>query len=666
MKHTYKAKAITYMLVSALLAAGCSSNGDTSALGGASAAGSSDAASAVKAEGTHAAAEVKQANMNAAELAGFKENDALTAWDAGSSTSIVLKAEGASINGSGASVEGGVVKIVSAGTYVVSGTASNGQIMIDVPKDAVVHLVLNGVQITKDDGPALYVKKADKTIVTLQDGTDNLLSDGKVYADTSEDAPTAALFSKGDLTINGAGKLSVRGNANDGITSKDDLKIMSGTIDVQAADDGMIGRDLFAVKGGSIAIKAGGDGIKTTNDTETDNGRVVIAGGTFRIESVNDGIQAASSALIGGGDFEIVSGGGSGASTKTHQEQMPGGGGFGRPPQDQNRGGAAATQASAAETPSAKALKATADIAFADGQFRIDAADDAIHSNAGIVLAGGQFNLSSGDDAIHADASITISGGTIEIVKSYEGIESTNITIAGGDIRLASSDDGINVSGGNDSSASAGSGKSGDRFSATSGLLTISGGTVYVDAAGDGLDSNGSIVMSGGTVIVNGPTTDGNGALDYDGTFKQSGGFLIAAGSAGMAQAPSEDSTQRAVLMTFPSSLAAGTLVTLTDSSGTALATFAPAKTFRSVVVSSPELKAGETYTISTGGKSTGTAKNGLYEGGSTSGSTKLVTFTLGDKVTYVNQSGVTTVNSGGGPGGGGRGPGGGFGQGRR
>ncbi|MDF2721598.1 MAG: carbohydrate-binding protein, partial [Paenibacillus sp.] len=201
----------------------------------------------------------------------------------------------------------------------------------------------------------------------------------------------------------------------------------------------------------------------------------------------------------------------------------------------------------------------------------------------------------------------------------------------------------------------------GDTFSASQGVLTISGGTIYADAEGDGLDSNGSIVMTGGTAIVNGPTKDGNGALDYDGTFKQSGGFLVAAGSAGMAQAPSEDSAQRAILMTFPSAMNAGILVTLTDSAGAAIATFAPAKTFRTIVFSSPSLKAGETYTISTGGTSAGSAKNGLYEGGATSGSAKVVSFTLGDKVTYVNQSGVTTGSTGGG-----RGQGGGFAPGRR
>lgn len=655
MKHSNKAKMMAIVLLSTLLAAGCSSKSAEVSAPAAASTASTPAAAA------------QLTSLDAAKQAGFDENDTLTSWSKEQSTAILWRASGASIDGSGAAAEGGVVTITEAGTYVVSGTAAEGQLVVNAPKDAVVHLVLNGTQISSKDSSAIYVKEADKTIVTLQEGTDNIVSDGAAYTDTSEDAPTAAIYSKGDLTINGSGKLTVRGNAKDGITGKDDVKLMSGVIDVQAADDGVVGRDLFAVKDGSLTIKAGGDGVKTTNDTDSDKGNIAIAGGTFNITSANDGIQAASSLLIGGGTFHIVSGGGSAASTKTHQEEPPRG--FNGSPQGQQKPGAAAgaqaqTQADTeteteTESSSGKALKAAKDIAVTDGTFQIDAADDAIHSKANLAITGGQYSLASGDDGIHADTAIAISKGTIDITKSYEGLESSDIAISGGTIHLVSTDDGVNVSGGSSTgTAQGGRGAS----SPASGKLTISGGYLYVDAAGDGLDSNGSMVMTGGTALVNGPSNDGNGALDYDGTFEQSGGTLIAAGSSGMAQAPSETSSQRAILMTFPSQLEAGTLVTLTDSSGKQIAAFAPAKTFSSIVISSPDLLAGTEYTLATGGKAAGTASDGLYDGGLTSGSTKVVTFKLGDTVTYVNSSGVTTANTGGGPGGG-RGMGGGRGR---
>jgi hypothetical protein len=638
MKRSIKAKMITIALLSALLAAGCSSN-TTNTSSSASSTIPADV-SAEQSSGDASAADLQLTSLDAEEQADFDDDDELTTWSADSSTAIALSGSSASINGAGATVEGGIVTITAAGTYVVSGTLSNGQIVVEAPEDAVVHLVLNGVQLSNDDGSAIHVKEADKTIVTLQDGTNNVVSDGETYADTSEEAPSAAIFSKGDLTINGTGKLTVQGSANDGISSKDDLKMMSGTIDVKAADDGLIGRELVAVKDGTITVNAGGDGVKATDDTEAaEKGYVAITGGTFNITSVNDGIQAASSILIGGGTFDIVTGGGSAASTKTHQDNGPRG--FDNQPQEE-------TVADDTESSSAKALKATGDIAITNGDFQIDSADDAIHSNANIAIMGGKYSVTSGDDGIHADTSLSISNGTIQVSKSYEGLESADIAISGGEIHVVTSDDGVNVGGGNDGSGS-GNGT-------TNGMLSISGGYIYVDSMGDGLDSNGSMVMSGGTAIVNGPTENNNGPLDYNGTFEQSGGTLIAAGSAGMAQAPSDDSSQRAVMMTFPGTLEAGTLVTLTDSSGTAVASFQPAKTFSSIVISSPDLKSGEEYTISTGGSASGSATDGRYEGGSSSGSTKVITFKLGEKVTYVNESGLTTANSGGGFGGG-RGP---------
>ncbi|MBB6731600.1 carbohydrate-binding domain-containing protein, partial [Cohnella zeiphila] len=327
MNRSHKAKLMAAAILSALLAAGCSSNADEPAAS--ASASSSTGGTTVSSSGAASAAAVKLAGLDATEQAGFDEDDALTTWSADSSIAIALGGTGATVDGSGATAEGGVVTIADAGTYVVSGQSSDGQIVIDVPEDAVVHLVLNGVQISNDDGPALYVKEADKVIVTLQDGTDNTVADGATYADTSEDAPTAALYSKGDLTINGTGKLTVQGNSNDGIASKDDLKLMSGTIDIQAADDGMIGKDLVAVKDGTVTIDAGGDGIKSTNDADADKGNVAIAGGTFHITAENDGFQAASSLLIDGGTFDIVTGGGSANSTKTHEEQGPGGFGGG-------------------------------------------------------------------------------------------------------------------------------------------------------------------------------------------------------------------------------------------------------------------------------------------------------------------------------------------------
>ena len=152
------------------------------------------------------------------------------------------------------------------------------------------------------------------------------------------------------------------------------------------------------------------------------------------------------------------------------------------------------------------------------------------------------------DDAFHSETSLTIDGGDINITECYEGLESLVITINNGTIRIVSSDDGINVAGGADGS--------GDPFpnpdQVTPGaILEMNGGYVAIYAQGDGCDSNGSVDFTGGTMIVHGPTANNNGALDCNGTFEISGGFLVAVGSVGMAEMPDSSSQPRDVGVLF-------------------------------------------------------------------------------------------------------------------
>ncbi|HWO53754.1 MAG TPA: carbohydrate-binding domain-containing protein [Paenibacillus cookii] len=710
MKPSYKTKFAAILILSAMLASGCT----TSAAGTKAATdGTSTDTAAVEAAVDASKANARLAGLKIKDLVQYDGDDTTVDWEESKATKVTLNGASAAVDGAGAKASGGKITISSAGTYVVSGKLTGGSIAVDAGEDDVVRLVLNGARIASPDGPAIQVKKAGKTVVTLAKGTENTLSDGTKYADTSEDPPTAALFSQDDLTINGTGQLTVQGNYKDGITSKDDLKIVGGTLSVNAADDGIIGRDLAAVKGGSIYVNAGGDGFKTTYDGDKDKGYLLIEDGTFRVEAGSDGFQAAASILIDGGTYDAVTGGGS-ANAEPHEEEMP----MGRPDfggrtepgaqgekaeaQGKDSGDAAAgaansekpsasssgsasqanehaankdgsvsagTEASQtadeeSESASMKGLKAEAGIAVSGGTFNIDSADDTVHSNGSILISGGDLDLAAGDDGIHADVSIVVSGGKVNIKESYEGIEAADITLSGGEVRVVASDDGVNASDGSGSSEGPGGMFGGQRpegmpggpgGSAGTAKLTISGAYLTVDAGGDGLDANGSIAMTGGTVLVNGPASNGNGALDYDGTFEQSGGLLVAAGSAGMAQAPSESSSQLSVLMTFPGTVKAGTLVTLADGKGTPVLSFAPAKDIQSIVISTPDLKSGNTYAFYTGGQSSGTAKDGLYAQGKLTGGTKIVSFKLGEAVTYVNESGVTT---GGGGFGGGRGQG--------
>lgn len=553
------------------------------------------------------------------DMVAYDKGDAYTDWQNENPTYIALTGTPV-VTGAGAAVTGNKVMVLSGGVFVFSGKLDDGQIIVDSQTKGTVRLVFNGMELHSKDSAPVYVKNADKTIITLADGTQNLVSDGQnyVYA-SSEDKPNAAIYSEDDLTINGTGSLTVKANFNNGIMGKDDLKVTGGNIAIQAVDDALVGRDMLLIKEGTFTIQAGGDGIKSTNDTDSAKGYIAIEGGTFDIRSGSDAVQAESSMLITGGNFTVITGGGSGSAPA----KVP------ADPRQVGRPGAApapatTTTQTATDSKSSKGLKAKADIAISGGTFTIDSADDAIHSNNSIAITNGDITISSGDDGIHADASIEIAGGKINITKSYEGVESKVITFTGGETRLVASDDGVNVGGGADGSSVGGRPGQNSFSAAGSAALHIRGGYLEVDAMGDGLDANGAIYMSDGTVFVNGPTSSGNGALDYDATFEITGGLLVAAGSSGMAQAPATQSTQYSIGMTYSSAQAAGTPVSVKDSKGSELVTFTPKRQYQFVVISSPQLKKDATYT--------------LYSGG-----TKVVSFPVSSVVTWLSEAGVTT-----------------------
>jgi hypothetical protein len=502
-------------------------------------------------------------------------------------------------SGTGVSVYENKVTITAGGTYSLSGTLTNGQVVVTSTDTAAVKLILNGVNITNTTSAPIYITNASKAVIVLADNTTNYLTDAStyVYASADEDEPNAALFSKADLSIYGNGSLTVKGNYNDGIASKDGLIIKSGNINVTAADDGIRGKDYLIVKGGTLTVKSKGDGLKADNDADSTKGYIYIATGTLNITATaGDAITAETDVLISDGQITLTSGGGSSYT--------------------------------ATSTTSTKGIKGIVNTIIDGGTFTISSSDDALHSNKNLVINAGTFAISSGDDGIHADATLKIYGGTINITKCYEGIESAALTINSGNIYVVASDDGINGAGGNDGSST------GSFVTTGNYTLHINGGYIVVNAAGDGIDVNGAITMTGGTVIVNGPTNSGNGALDYDTTFIISGGSIVATGSSGMSMAPSTSSTINSVLINFRSSYSANTLMHIQSSSGTEILTCKPVKTYQSLEFSSSKLVTGTTYDVYYGGTSTGTLTDGVYSGGTYLGGTKYTSFTVSGTVT--------------------------------
>ena len=266
------------------------------------------------------------------------------------------------------------------------------------------------------------------------------------------------------------------------------------------------------------------------------------------------------------------------------------------------------------------------DLKFNSGEYSITAADDAIRGKDSVYIVGGDFNLTSrgdgikstntttagkgfvliengnikiaaGDDAIHAERALIINDGNINITKSYEGLEAQNILINSGDIKIYASDDGINAGGGSDSTNN--DPRSGGAFSSDANcILTIEGGNIYVNASGDGVDSNGYIHFNGGTVIIDGPTNNGNGALDAGISINQNGGTVIAVGSSGMAETLGDSSSIYNISVYFENSQKADTEITIKNSAGKTIMKHTATKSFNHLAAGTAEFELGETYTI--------------------------------------------------------------------
>lgn len=256
-------------------------------------------------------------------------------------------------------------------------------------------------------------------------------------------------------------------------------------------------------------------------------------------------------------------------------------------------------------------------VRIADGTFNLSCDEDGIHAgnddqqDGYVYIEGGDINISVGDDAIHAEGLLIITGGDIDVSKSCEGVEGDKILVTGGDIDVISSDDGFNAAGGSSDSGDnhdgfgGGPGMGGVYMDADSdAYIFITGGTININANGDGIDSNGCIGITGGSVYVLGPSDNGNGAMDYGICAAITGGEIVAVGGSGMAQGFGDESTQCSALVNFDEWVDAGETITLTDSDGKEVLSYRADKKFNSVVISTSDMKQGGTYTLTVGDQS--------------------------------------------------------------
>lgn len=556
----------------------------------------------------------------------FTERDLAGTYEESGAVYVTLSDDGITGETAGVAINGQTVTITAEGTYIFSGTLSEGQIVVDAD-NAKVQIVFDNVYITCASSAAVYVKSAEKVFVTLAEGSQNTLRNTDGYVAIDDNNIDAVIFSKSDLTLNGTGSLTIVSAEGHGIVSKDDLKITGGTYDITAAGHALSGKDSVRIADGTFILTAEKDGIHAENADDEEKGYIYIADGDFTITSDGDGMDASNIVQIEDGTFDITAGSGAANSLKTHESDMPGGPGGGMPqngrkpdgedmpemgekPDGENMPQDTTTDESGTST---KGIKAGGGMYLNGGTYQIDSADDSIHSNANITIADGTYTLATGDDGVHADDALIVNGDTITVTESYEGLEGLTVTINDGTIDITASDDGINTAGGTDQS---GFGTFGDHFKGMDSAddeteettdkemwMELNGGYIHILAGGDGVDSNGDLTINGGEIYIDGPSDNGNSAIDYGDRSSAyvNGGMLVAIGSSGMAEGMSDSSKQEVLMVKLGEQMEAGD-VELTDNEGNVIVNYTALKSYDCVIISTAEVESGATYTLTISG----------------------------------------------------------------
>ena len=574
-------------------------------------------------DGTSSTATPVEVDFSKTDADMFTERDNKTDYDESKAVTIKLNGTTATSSSNSVKISGSKITITEEATYVVSGELTDGMLVVDAPDTAKLQIVLNGANIISKTSAALYILEADKVFVTLADGKTNTLANGGSFTAIDENNIDAAVFSKQDLTFNGSGNLTVTSPMAHGIVCKDDLVFTGGTYTVNSASHGLDANDSVRIANATLNIDAGKDAIHAENTDDNSLGFIYIGGGTIKAEAEGDGIAAGAYMQIADGTIDLLVGGGSENGSKEHSDNfggfMGGGHGGGRPGEMRPSGSQSSTTTTDESSTSMKGLKATNSLLISGGNFTINSADDSVHSDVSVIINGGTFTIASGDDAIHAEDTLTVTAGKIDISESYEGLEALHIDVQGGDIKLKASDDGLNAAGGTDQSGTEGGrdgmfgggmgggklggmGGHGGMSSNSNGSIKISGGTLYINSSGDGLDANGTLEISGGHTTVVGPTQGDTATLDYDKSGIITGGTFIGTGAQGMAQSFSD--SEQGVVAISVGNQSAETKILLKDKSGNTIIEHSPELNFAVVILSSPDIKKGETYTLTVGSQS--------------------------------------------------------------
>ena len=524
-------------------------------------------------------------------------NEDLT-WDSSGEKTIDLANPAAT---DGVSVENGTITITSGGTYRLTGEYS-GQVKIEAAKTDTVRLVLDNAKITNSTGAAINVVSAAEAIIYTAAGTTNTVADEANYTATGDDDPDAAIYSTANLTLTGEGSLSVEGAYEEGIHTTGGLVIASGTLEVNAANTGIKGKDYVDITGGIVNVIAAQDGIKSTNTDDESMGFTRLSAGSVTVSAGDDGLKAPRTLKISGGTLNIEK---SNEGIEAQYINILDGDVTVNSTDD-------GINASLKDSSSDTSSDTTSGTAAAGQQTQQNQNGQAQQAPAGGGAAPGGSQDSTGQSSNTGQQNSSTGQNTTNTIQNGTGQNTDGQSSTGQNQQNMPQPpaDGTMPGGG------------GGTFEVVDAAINISGGTVTVNAEGDGIDSNGTATFSGGTVTVNGPTAGGNNALDSNGDLLLNGGTVTAGSTADMFEAPSSASTSGYLKITDSSALTQGSTVQVTDSSGTVVANYKITTSgVQLVLLSNKNIVKGQSYTVSVTSGSVDAASTTAASGASELGS---------------------------------------------
>ena len=511
-----------------------------------------------------------------------------------------LSAQSEDVNADGAiALSNDVTTITTAGSYILTGAYAG--ITVSVGNGETVHLFLNDATISGGTGIAISnTNKKSTLIITACENTENEV--------TSKGDDVNAIHVKGTLKINGTGTIKVSAKKN-GIKVSKGLSIADSTINLTAGNHALSARFIETENAKINVLSAGKDALNAECDDETqeftlNEGYVSLKNSKVFASVSGDGIQADTFVYITGGSVDIET---SATFVSYSEESMAAydlteddfryikSGDTHKKTDDVATKGARYAMIQSAKGIKCGEIKYEIDgteyavtknsnyfIVIDGARVKIDSSDDAIHTNSGnVLIKSGTLDLTTLDDGIHADELVKIDGGEITVNGAYEGIEGAYVEIGGGTIYITASD-GINAASDDES---------------VNEHIIISGGTITVDASGDGLDSNGTIYVTGGTLIVYGPTTGADTGLDADGGILIDGGNVFVASSKEMLEIPASNSKSN-MLVYGVNTVPAGSEIILTNADGGEMVRITLKKQAQAIILSTPELATNGTYSL--------------------------------------------------------------------